>query len=409
MLRVLCHNSHDQSLGREAVKRGTSSGERAGGAVIGLVSTKQVESQLTYHLDKLGSGVELISTRLENAGHYDPDHPSLPKVELPSVFGEDSEEALSNPNSDVNEPSKSVPLQPQQPKGEIARSGVVHLEDDQAGLVLGTEMRFGSTHSRSFDSGYDRPTGGMDDSIGRVKYIDVTNDRKPIVPVPLGGHDTIYDRMGNAFGGRNNRIQARKVDSGSAIIGNEVDRGNIEDNGQKVGMYGLVATHYPDTLPLPPSYGTTTPSTTIITTTREPTTTLPEKYCRVDRDSRSHILEEGTSIRLYPNGNKDCSEHCSCSYGSETICTPPSLACPKQVLKCVEERPCEAKFAVFNHNAPAFQAYRGRCICYSGDFICMRPPPGFDSNQHLNLISLSSPLPCTVNPPSSSQSKYGND
>lgn len=38
--------------------------------------------------------------------------------------------------------------------------------------------------------------------------------------------------------------------------------------------------------------------------------------------------------------------------------------------------PCKTDFAYYNHAAPSYQAYRGRCICYSGRFICMKPMPG---------------------------------
>lgn len=43
---------------------------------------------------------------------------------------------------------------------------------------------------------------------------------------------------------------------------------------------------------------------------------------------------------------------------------------------CVDRMPCKSEFAFYNHAAPAFQAYRGRCLCYSGRFICMKPAPG---------------------------------
>ncbi|KAF4531744.1 hypothetical protein B566_EDAN015190 [Ephemera danica] len=42
---------------------------------------------------------------------------------------------------------------------------------------------------------------------------------------------------------------------------------------------------------------------------------------------------------------------------------------------CVDRAPCKTDFAFYNHAAPAYQAYRGRCMCYSGKFICMRPSP----------------------------------
>lgn len=42
---------------------------------------------------------------------------------------------------------------------------------------------------------------------------------------------------------------------------------------------------------------------------------------------------------------------------------------------CVKRAACKTEFAFYNHAAPAYQAYRGRCMCYSGRFICMRPHP----------------------------------
>jgi hypothetical protein len=38
--------------------------------------------------------------------------------------------------------------------------------------------------------------------------------------------------------------------------------------------------------------------------------------------------------------------------------------------------PCRTSLAYYSHASPAFQAFRGRCLCYSGRFICMRPPHG---------------------------------
>lgn len=46
---------------------------------------------------------------------------------------------------------------------------------------------------------------------------------------------------------------------------------------------------------------------------------------------------------------------------------------------------CNTSKADFAHTAPYNQAFRGYCICYSGQFICQRPAPGisffFDTNQ----------------------------
>lgn len=62
----------------------------------------------------------------------------------------------------------------------------------------------------------------------------------------------------------------------------------------------------------------------------------------------------------------ECSELCSCT---ETL----TLTCH---ALCVPFAPCRTALAFYNHASPAYQAFRGRCLCYSGRFICMRPPPG---------------------------------
>nr|XP_029714159.1 uncharacterized protein LOC109408875 [Aedes albopictus] len=114
----------------------------------------------------------------------------------------------------------------------------------------------------------------------------------------------------------------------------------------------------------------TVPPTTTTTTTTEPTTTpVPIRYCVVQRSQQSdqHIAE-GKSRRLYMLDDAECSELCTCGAG-ETL----SLSCH---ALCVPLAPCRTSLAYYSHAAPAYQAYRGRCLCYSGRFICMRPPPG---------------------------------
>lgn len=70
--------------------------------------------------------------------------------------------------------------------------------------------------------------------------------------------------------------------------------------------------------------------------------------------------------QLYRDEEPDCSELCQCGEGEVLICN----------TICVKSSPCKTDFAYYNHAAPAYQAYRGRCLCYSGRFICMRPHPG---------------------------------
>ncbi|XP_021922539.1 uncharacterized protein LOC110831160 isoform X2 [Zootermopsis nevadensis] len=103
------------------------------------------------------------------------------------------------------------------------------------------------------------------------------------------------------------------------------------------------------------------PSTTPTTTT----TTLPPRFCAVHRDHSVQYIREGRGKRLYREDEPECSELCQCSEGESLSCN----------TVCVDRAPCKTDFAFYNHAAPAYQAYRGRCLCYSGRFICMRPTP----------------------------------
>ncbi|XP_059470951.1 uncharacterized protein LOC132193967 isoform X2 [Neocloeon triangulifer] len=116
---------------------------------------------------------------------------------------------------------------------------------------------------------------------------------------------------------------------------------------------------------------TTTPTTT--TTTLPTTTTEPPKFCVVQRPQQKdqHILE-GSGKRLYRENEQECSELCQCNEGEQLVCN----------TLCVQRAPCKTDFAFYNHAAPAYQAYRGRCMCYSGKFICMRPAPDTYSLPH---------------------------
>ncbi|XP_024940416.1 uncharacterized protein LOC107267434 isoform X3 [Cephus cinctus] len=117
-----------------------------------------------------------------------------------------------------------------------------------------------------------------------------------------------------------------------------------------------------------------TTSTTISTTPRTTTTsTAPPRFCVVQRPSQSHqYIREGKGKRLYREDEPECSELCQCSEGEVLICN----------TICVDSSPCKTDFAFYNHAAPAYQAYRGRCLCYSGRFICMRPSPDAYSIPH---------------------------
>ncbi|XP_052902826.1 uncharacterized protein LOC128310265 [Anopheles moucheti] len=114
----------------------------------------------------------------------------------------------------------------------------------------------------------------------------------------------------------------------------------------------------------------TLPPTTITTTTTEPTTTpIPIRYCVVQRSEQpDQLIAEGKSRRLYILDDAECSELCTCGGGDSLALTCHAL--------CVPLFPCRTALAYYSHAAPAYQAFRGRCLCYSGRFICMRPPPG---------------------------------
>uniref|UniRef100_A0A336M7Z0 CSON012400 protein n=1 Tax=Culicoides sonorensis TaxID=179676 RepID=A0A336M7Z0_CULSO len=108
-------------------------------------------------------------------------------------------------------------------------------------------------------------------------------------------------------------------------------------------------------------------STFLPTTTTVETTTKPPKYCMVQRPHQpDQRIEEGKSRRLYLAEDPECSELCTCSESLTVSCH----------ALCVPLAPCRTALAYYSHAAPAYQAYRGRCLCYSGRFICMRPPPG---------------------------------
>ncbi|XP_006619963.1 uncharacterized protein LOC102673215 isoform X1 [Apis dorsata] len=119
---------------------------------------------------------------------------------------------------------------------------------------------------------------------------------------------------------------------------------------------------------------TTTSSTTISTTpTTTTTTTTPPRFCVVQRPRQSHqYIREGEGKRLYREDEPECSELCQCGEGEVLICN----------TICVDSSPCKTDFAFYNHEAPAYQAHRGPCLCYSGRFICMRPSPDAYSIPH---------------------------
>lgn len=70
-------------------------------------------------------------------------------------------------------------------------------------------------------------------------------------------------------------------------------------------------------------------------------------------------------LQIYHEDEFECSDVCECEIGEKLTC--------KTI--CIDRMPCKTEFAYYNHAAPAYQAYRGRCLCYSGHFICIKPSP----------------------------------
>ncbi|XP_025421932.1 uncharacterized protein LOC112691756 [Sipha flava] len=95
---------------------------------------------------------------------------------------------------------------------------------------------------------------------------------------------------------------------------------------------------------------------------------IPLRGCSLQRSPHynKQFLPEGDVIRLHSLEDNSCSEVCHCK-------SVESLTC--QTI-CVEVEPCETEIAYYHHESPAYIAFRGRCVCYVGRFICMRPKMG---------------------------------
>jgi len=78
------------------------------------------------------------------------------------------------------------------------------------------------------------------------------------------------------------------------------------------------------------------------------------------------FIREGFEKRFYSDG-KDGSNLCSCKEKegrSQHTCT---------FLQGIEKKSCNTVGAYYSHASPFYQAYRGQCLCYSGQFICAKP------------------------------------
>ena len=72
-------------------------------------------------------------------------------------------------------------------------------------------------------------------------------------------------------------------------------------------------------------------------------------------------------LQLYKFDDPECSELCECNLGEVLSC---------KVLDCIERDACNTGVAFYSHASPFYQAYRGQCLCYSGTFVCSKPPKG---------------------------------
>lgn len=103
-----------------------------------------------------------------------------------------------------------------------------------------------------------------------------------------------------------------------------------------------------------------------VTLLSEITSTDPTEYCVVDRSTDNDIrIAVNFAQRIYDQNNPHCSMVCFCLSG-------PNLSCKH--LDCLEKTPCQTSLAVYSHASPTYVASQGLCLCYSGNFICLKPP-----------------------------------
>jgi len=117
---------------------------------------------------------------------------------------------------------------------------------------------------------------------------------------------------------------------------------------------------YRPTRPPSPNVTPTSPKST--------TTTLPPRYCNLAypnfTDGNVKYIREGFEKRLYDDDpTKSGSRLCGCNAGPELKCT---------WLEEIEKKPCNTESAFYSHASPFYLAYRGQCLCYSGEFICAK-------------------------------------
>ena len=84
-------------------------------------------------------------------------------------------------------------------------------------------------------------------------------------------------------------------------------------------------------------------------------------------DFKKHHIFKFYFFQLYKYDDPDCSELCECRMGKRLTC---------KVLECIAKDACNTGVAFYSHASPFYRAHRGQCLCYSGSFVCSKPPKG---------------------------------
>lgn len=87
---------------------------------------------------------------------------------------------------------------------------------------------------------------------------------------------------------------------------------------------------------------------------------------------------------MYKYDDPDCSEVCECQIGKRLTC---------KVLDCIAKDACNTGVAFYSHASPFYRAHRGQCLCYSGSFVCSKPPKGkkstyMETEKNIQFFSL---------------------
>ena len=92
-----------------------------------------------------------------------------------------------------------------------------------------------------------------------------------------------------------------------------------------------------------------------------------EGRCQYFKNCWIELVTNHIIIQMYKHDDPECSELCECNLGEVLSC---------KVLECIERDACNTDEAFYSHASPFYQAYRGQCLCYSGSFVCSKPPKG---------------------------------